>query len=255
MTFKENKENMKPEENQSINHDNVNTSIKESDNENSLNQHDKSKNESTLSSDEEKLKVKVKDKDMNKTRICPHCKQEYKIKVGIDNWRNLFRKPTTEDWISLIILILIIAAAYAYKVDTGRCSYLMSNLGKICTDYNSHLVNPAQNALALGLGLTNLTYNASLDNSSNNSNVTADVTIINDTNTDTNDSNSSGLIGGEKDEHGCVIPAGYSWCESKQKCLRTWEENCTNDTNVAVSGVKVNVSVTVANQTNANETS
>lgn len=34
-------------------------------------------------------------------------------------------------------------------------------------------------------------------------------------------------IGGEKDEHGCLIPAGYSWCEEKQKCLRTWEENCT----------------------------
>jgi len=34
------------------------------------------------------------------------------------------------------------------------------------------------------------------------------------------------LIGGQKDEHGCLIPAGYSWCESKQKCLRQWEEPC-----------------------------
>jgi len=34
-------------------------------------------------------------------------------------------------------------------------------------------------------------------------------------------------IGGDKDEHGCYIAAGYSWCESKQKCLRTWEENCS----------------------------
>ncbi len=33
-------------------------------------------------------------------------------------------------------------------------------------------------------------------------------------------------IGGDKDEHGCLIAAGYSWCESKQKCLRTWEEGC-----------------------------
>lgn len=33
-------------------------------------------------------------------------------------------------------------------------------------------------------------------------------------------------IGGQKDEHGCLIPAGYSWCETKQKCLRTWEESC-----------------------------
>jgi hypothetical protein len=34
------------------------------------------------------------------------------------------------------------------------------------------------------------------------------------------------LIGGQKDAHGCLIAAGYSWCESKQKCLRTWEEKC-----------------------------
>lgn len=34
------------------------------------------------------------------------------------------------------------------------------------------------------------------------------------------------LIGGDKDSHGCLIAAGYSWCEPKQKCLRTWEEKC-----------------------------
>jgi hypothetical protein len=34
------------------------------------------------------------------------------------------------------------------------------------------------------------------------------------------------VIGGDKDEHGCLIAAGYSWCEAKQKCLRTWEEEC-----------------------------
>jgi hypothetical protein len=38
------------------------------------------------------------------------------------------------------------------------------------------------------------------------------------------------LIGGQKDEHGCLIAAGYSWCESKQKCLRAWEEDCPGNT-------------------------
>jgi hypothetical protein len=33
-------------------------------------------------------------------------------------------------------------------------------------------------------------------------------------------------IGGEKDEHGCLVGAGYSWCEQKNKCLRLWEEGC-----------------------------
>ncbi len=34
------------------------------------------------------------------------------------------------------------------------------------------------------------------------------------------------LLGGDKDEHGCIGSAGYSWCEAKQKCLRVWEEKC-----------------------------
>jgi putative hemolysin len=35
------------------------------------------------------------------------------------------------------------------------------------------------------------------------------------------------LVGNDRDAHGCIGSAGYSWCEAKQKCLRTWEENCT----------------------------
>ncbi|RLE46581.1 hypothetical protein DRJ22_01575 [Candidatus Woesearchaeota archaeon] len=34
------------------------------------------------------------------------------------------------------------------------------------------------------------------------------------------------IIGGDRDEHGCIASAGYTWCESKQKCLRLWEEEC-----------------------------
>lgn len=34
-------------------------------------------------------------------------------------------------------------------------------------------------------------------------------------------------IGGQKDSHGCLIAAGYSWCEAKNTCIRQWEEYCT----------------------------
>jgi len=40
------------------------------------------------------------------------------------------------------------------------------------------------------------------------------------------DNTNQPLIGGQKDEGGCLIAAGYSWCASKQKCLRPWEEKC-----------------------------
>ncbi|MCG2689774.1 DUF5667 domain-containing protein [Candidatus Parcubacteria bacterium] len=37
------------------------------------------------------------------------------------------------------------------------------------------------------------------------------------------------IIGGDKDEHGCISSAGYTWCEIKEKCLRTWEETCEQE--------------------------
>lgn len=37
------------------------------------------------------------------------------------------------------------------------------------------------------------------------------------------------LLGGDRDEHGCIGSAGYSWCEAKQKCLRNWEEKCEEE--------------------------
>ena len=33
-------------------------------------------------------------------------------------------------------------------------------------------------------------------------------------------------IGGDTDEHGCLIAAGYQWCPSTEKCQRMWEEYC-----------------------------
>lgn len=54
------------------------------------------------------------------------------------------------------------------------------------------------------------------------------------------------LIGGNQDEHGCLIAAGYSWCEASQKCLRVWEEDCQDDV--------ANILIDVAAVTGANFT-
>jgi len=32
------------------------------------------------------------------------------------------------------------------------------------------------------------------------------------------------VIGGQRDEHGCLIAAGYSWNETEEKCVREWEQ-------------------------------
>jgi len=41
--------------------------------------------------------------------------------------------------------------------------------------------------------------------------------------------NSEELVGGDKDEHGCIGSAGYTWNETKQKCVREWEEEMKQD--------------------------
>ncbi len=33
-------------------------------------------------------------------------------------------------------------------------------------------------------------------------------------------------IGGQTDDKGCLVAAGYTWCESRRECLRTWEVDC-----------------------------
>jgi len=45
------------------------------------------------------------------------------------------------------------------------------------------------------------------------------------------------IIGGDTDEHDCLIATGHSWNETKQKCVREWEEinkyYCTEEDRVS----------------------
>lgn len=34
---------------------------------------------------------------------------------------------------------------------------------------------------------------------------------------------SKGMPGSDRDAHGCIGSAGYSWCERAKKCVRPWE--------------------------------
>lgn len=46
---------------------------------------------------------------------------------------------------------------------------------------------------------------------------------------ETSKDNSSSLppIGGAKDEHGCLVAAGYTWSKTKEECFRPWEGTIT----------------------------
>ncbi|MGV8176673.1 MAG: substrate-binding periplasmic protein [Candidatus Bilamarchaeaceae archaeon] len=44
------------------------------------------------------------------------------------------------------------------------------------------------------------------------------------------------MDGSDRDSHGCIPSAGYTWCDAKQKCIRPWEENCTLENGPLVGG-------------------
>lgn len=50
--------------------------------------------------------------------------------------------------------------------------------------------------------------------------------------------NSNQIIGGDKDEHGCIGAAGYGWCEATRKCFRPFEEFCSSDVKSLVDKIK-----------------
>ena len=56
--------------------------------------------------------------------------------------------------------------------------------------------------------------------------------------TETPDQNAREPIGGQTDEHGCLVAAGYSWCEAGQKCLRVFEEFCPDQAAGLVAGIE-----------------
>lgn len=74
-------------------------------------------------------------------RTCPYCKQHINVKTGINNWKNLFRKPTTEDWITLVILALLIMASYAYTYEMKQCKSMINNIEATCSSYTAWKLN------------------------------------------------------------------------------------------------------------------
>ena len=46
--------------------------------------------------------------------------------------------------------------------------------------------------------------------------------VLNDNNKNSESNNQ--ILGGDKDSHGCIGSTGYTWNETKQECVREWEE-------------------------------
>jgi len=62
------------------------------------------------------------------------------------------------------------------------------------------------------------------------------VPTVNTTATSTS-STTTNIVGNDRDTHGCIGSAGYSWCGVKNICLRVWEEKCEATSTVATTSL------------------
>jgi len=76
-------------------------------------------------------------------------------KRGLHNWRNLFRKPTLNEWIILFMLILSLFLAWAYKTDIQKCNdFLVDIQASACNICQQQVDN-----IVSGIRMPNLTIN------------------------------------------------------------------------------------------------
>lgn len=88
-----------------------------------------------------------------KIRICPVCKQEVLIISGMHNWKNLFRKPTFEEIITLFILIGVIVIYFVYQHDIKQYQNYINNN---CKD--NSIKSLELNNITNITNITNVTY-------------------------------------------------------------------------------------------------
>jgi len=63
---------------------------------------------------------------------------------GVQNWKNLFRKPSLTDWTILFMLIMALFIAWAYQHDIAMCREYINNQMYQCPIYNQ-TYNPTLN--------------------------------------------------------------------------------------------------------------
>jgi len=84
----------------------------------------------------------------------------YIKKRGVHNIKNLFRWPTLQEWIVLIMLILVLFMAWAYNNDTRECRGFFNNLDRnineICENNRGLNASGSQDQI-LSIGGLNIT--------------------------------------------------------------------------------------------------
>jgi len=114
---------------------------------------------------EEETKPQI---DKTSIRRCPRCHQDVEVKTGFskDNFKNLFRKPTMEEWVTLFIMILAVSSFFVYRMDINAYkSYMETN----CTCTHDYIKqNQIQDFNSLDLDTLDLDSPNNNDKENNN---------------------------------------------------------------------------------------
>ena len=85
-----------------------------------------------------------------KIRRCKYCGSDYRLRTGLNNWKNLLKKPTLDDFITLFIILMVIISAYAYKADIERINNYYNK------EYSCDLVKTIYNSTDDDIKITNI---------------------------------------------------------------------------------------------------
>jgi len=139
---------------------------------------------------------------------------ETKIKIQLSNGKNAEIKimPKTASERALERLRLKVCN------ETNNCSIILKEVGKDNETKPVYEMNAKKEGKFLGLFKLKMKVKAEVD--SDTGNVTSVkkpwwAFLV-------REEKEEKIIGGQKDEHGCLIPAGYSWNATEEKCVREW---------------------------------
>lgn len=86
-------------------------------------------------------------------RTCSSCGNKYELKTGIQNWKNLFRKPTLYEVVILVILTLSILSFFQYDSSLNNTAIFVANTCKESCICPSNLFNIQNNSLIINYSI------------------------------------------------------------------------------------------------------
>jgi|24BtaG_2_1085350.scaffolds.fasta_scaffold00173_3 hypothetical protein len=89
----------------------------------------------------------------------------YVSKKGLHNWKNLFRRPTLNEWIILFMIITALFLGGAYRHDVSECREFLSNINNnACGLCDSQLESFKQQELDYLQPGQNISFNINEEN-------------------------------------------------------------------------------------------